>query len=250
MRRKFVAGNWKMNGSLAENQTRLTQLSNALGCLTSVDVAVFSASPYLSQCESLLSSSSIKWGAQNISGFSHGAYTGDVNAAMLQDFGCHYTLVGHSERRELFAETNAQVAAKFMRAQAGNITPILCVGETLQERESGDTVSIISQQIQAVLDVVGIKKMAKSVIAYEPIWAIGTGKTASPEQAQQVHAAIRALLAKNSQGVAQKVQILYGGSVKPSNAAGIFSQPDVDGALVGGASLNANDFIEICKAAG
>ncbi len=239
-----------MNGSLAENQTRLTQLSNGLSGLANVDMAVFSTSPYLFQCKSLLGSSLVKWGAQNISEFSQGAYTGEINTDMLKDFGCEYTLVGHSERRELFAESDAQVAAKFVQAQAGNITPILCVGETLQERESGDTVKIISQQIQAVLDVVGIQKFTQAVIAYEPIWAIGTGKTASPEQAQEVHAAIRGLLAKNDQVIAQKMQILYGGSVKPGNAAEIFAQPDVDGALVGGASLNADDFIKICKAAG
>jgi triosephosphate isomerase len=249
MRRKFVAGNWKMQGSLAENQTRLTQLSNGLKDVTTVDMAVFSTAPYLFQCKSLLAASPVKWGTQNISEHVEGAYTGEISISMLQDFNCEYTIIGHSERRELFAESDAQIAAKFVQAQAGNVTPILCVGESLQQREAGTTVDVISKQIQAVLNVVGIQKFAQAVIAYEPIWAIGTGKTATPQQAQEVHEAIRGLLAKNDQSIAVKMQILYGGSVKPGNAVEIFAQPDVDGALVGGASLNADDFIQICKAA-
>ena len=249
MRRKFVAGNWKMHGSLAENQTRLSQLAKGLSQLKTLDVAVFSTAPYLFQCKSLLAATPVKWGAQNISEHAQGAFTGETSVAMLQDFSCDYVIIGHSERRELFAENDAQVAAKFVQAQTGNITPILCVGESLQQREAGTTVEVISRQIQAVLDVVGIQKFAQAVIAYEPIWAIGTGKTATPQQAQEVHSAIRSLLAKNDQCVAQNMQILYGGSVKPGNAAEIFAQPDVDGALVGGASLNAGDFMEICKAA-
>lgn len=249
MRRKFVAGNWKMHGSLAENQTRLSQLAKGLSQLKTLDMAVFSTAPYLFQCKSLLAATPVKWGAQNISEHAQGAFTGETSVAMLQDFSCDYVIIGHSERRELFAENDAQVAAKFVRAQTGNITPILCVGESLQQREAGTTVEVISRQIQAVLDVVGIQKFAQAVIAYEPIWAIGTGKTATPQQAQEVHSAIRSLLAKNDQCVAQNMQILYGGSVKPGNAAEIFAQPDVDGALVGGASLNAGDFMEICKAA-
>ncbi len=238
-----------MHGSLAENQTRLTQLSNGLKGLANLDMAVFSTAPYLFQCKSLLAATPVKWGTQNISEHTQGAYTGEISVAMLHDFDCEYTLVGHSERREMFAEDDAQVAAKFAQAQAGNITPILCVGESLQQREAGTTVAVISRQIQAVLKVVGIQKFAQAVIAYEPIWAIGTGKTATPQQAQEVHCAIRSLLAENDQSVARNMQILYGGSVKPGNAAEIFAQPDVDGALVGGASLNADDFIQICKAA-
>ncbi|MEY8262793.1 MAG: triose-phosphate isomerase [Bermanella sp.] len=249
MRRKFVAGNWKMHGSLAENQTRLSQLAKGLSQLKTLDMAVFSTAPYLFQCKSLLAATPVKWGAQNISEHAQGAFTGETSVAMLQDFSCDYVIIGHSERRELFAENDAQVAAKFVQAQTGNITPILCVGESLQQREAGTTVEVISRQIQAVLDIVGIQKFAQAVIAYEPIWAIGTGKTATPQQAQEVHSAIRSLLAKNDQCVAQNMQILYGGSVKPGNAAEIFAQPDVDGALVGGASLNAGDFMEICKAA-
>jgi triosephosphate isomerase len=249
MRRKFVAGNWKMQGSLAENQTRLTQLSNGLKDVTTVDMAVFSTAPYLFQCKSLLAASPVKWGTQNISEHVEGAYTGEISISMLQDFNCEYTIIGHSERRELFAESDAQITAKFVQAQAGNVIPILCVGESLQQREAGTTVDVISKQIQAVLNVVGIQKFAQAVIAYEPIWAIGTGKTATPQQAQEVHEAIRGLLAKNDQSIAVNMQILYGGSVKPGNAVEIFAQPDVDGALVGGASLNADDFIQICKAA-
>lgn len=249
MRRNFVAGNWKMQGSLAENQTRLTQLSNGLKDVTTVDMAVFSTAPYLFQCKSLLAASPVKWGTQNISEHVEGAYTGEISTSMLQDFNCEYTIIGHSERRELFAESDSQIAAKFVQAQAGNITPILCVGESLQQREAGTTVDVISKQIQSVLNVVGIQKFAQAVIAYEPIWAIGTGKTATPQQAQEVHEAIRGLLAKNDKSIADNMQILYGGSVKPGNAVEIFAQPDVDGALVGGASLNADDFIQICKAA-
>ena len=238
-----------MHGSLAENQTRLTQLSKGLKGLTTLDMAVFSTAPYLFQCKSLLAASPVKWGAQNIGEHAQGAFPGEPSVAMLQDFACEYAIIGHSERREIFAEDDGQVAAKFVQAQAGNITPILCVGESLQQREAGTTVEVISRQIQAVLNVVGIQKFAQAVIAYEPIWAIGTGKTATPQQAQEVHSAIRSLLAKNDQNIAQNMQILYGGSVKPGKAAEIFAQPDVDGALVGGASLNADDFIQICKAA-
>ena len=249
MRRKFVAGNWKMQGSLAENQTRLTHLSNGLKGVTSIDIAVFSTAPYLFQCKSILAVSPVKWGTQNISEHVEGAYTGEISTSMLQDFDCEYTIIGHSERRELFAEDNSIVAAKFAQAIKSNITPILCVGESLQQRESGIAEAVIGEQIQAVLDVVGIDGFTNSVIAYEPVWAIGTGKTASPEQAQEMHAAIRAQLAKESENIAAGMQVLYGGSVKPGNAADIFAKPDVDGALVGGASLNANDFIQICKAA-
>ncbi len=249
MRRKFVAGNWKMNGSLAENQTRLTQLRQGLKKTVDIDIAVFSSAPYLAQCKSLLSGSSIQWGAQNVSEYAHGAYTGELSTGMLQDFSCEYALVGHSERREIFAESSDQVAAKFAQALAGNIVPVLCVGETLQQREDGQTMNVIAAQLQAVLNLVGIQEFARGVVAYEPVWAIGTGKTATPEQAQEIHAAIRNLLALHDENTAGAMQILYGGSVKPNNAAAIFAQPDVDGALVGGASLNAEDFIQICCAA-
>lgn len=249
MRRKLVAGNWKMHGSMAENQTLLTQLVNGLSHSGSVDVAVFPSLVYLTQAQSLLGASSIKWGAQTLSEYKFGAYTGEVSADMLADFGCDYVLVGHSERREIFQEDDQQIAKKFKAAQVKYLTPVLCVGETLNEREANQTASVIASQLQVVLDEVGIAAFEQAVIAYEPVWAIGTGKTATPEMAQEVHCAIREQLALHDEAIAQKIQILYGGSVKPENASAIFAQVDVDGALVGGASLNANDFIEICNAA-
>jgi triosephosphate isomerase len=248
MRQKLIAGNWKMNGSLAENQTRLTQLVSGLKAVAA-QVAVSAPAPYLAQCRSSLAASDIQWGSQNVSEYKQGAYTGEISCSMLQDFGCTFALVGHSERRELFAESNQQVANKFSAIIEAGLVPVLCVGETLEHRESGSTERVISEQIQAVLNQVGIKGFENAVVAYEPIWAIGTGKTASPEQAQEVHSAIRTQLNELDSEIAQKIQILYGGSVKPSNAAAIFTQVDVDGALVGGAALNAQDFIEICNAA-
>jgi len=250
MRRKLVAGNWKMHGSLAENQTRLTQLVSALKNNEAVDVAVFPTAPYLFQCKSLLAASGIKWGAQDVSQHASGAYTGEIATSMLEDFACQYALVGHSERRELFHEDDDTVADKFIALLNSRLTPVLCVGETLEQRESGNTMSVIIKQIDAVLNKVGITGFKQAVIAYEPVWAIGTGKTATPEQAQDVHKAIRAHLAQYDTDIAQAIQIVYGGSVKPDNADAIFAQPDVDGALVGGASLNSNDFVKICNAAG
>lgn len=249
MRRKLVAGNWKMHGSMAENQTLLTQLVNGLKGVEGFDIAVFPSAIYLSQAQSLLAGSPIKWGAQTLSEYKVGAYSGEISAVMLADLACTYALVGHSERREIFRESDQQVAQKFKAAQAQFITPVLCVGETLDQRESGLTGSVIASQIQVVLDLVGIAAFKCAVIAYEPVWAIGTGRTATPEMAQEVHSAIRKQLALHDQKIAQNIQILYGGSVKPENASAIFAQVDVDGALVGGASLNANDFIKICNAA-
>lgn len=249
MRQKFIAGNWKMNGNLAENQTRLTQLVKGLESV-SAQTGVFVPAPYLSQCKSLLSATNTIWGAQTVSEYDSGAYTGEISVGMLKDFGCSYVLVGHSERRDLFGESNAQVASKFAQALKAGLVPVLCVGESLAQREAGVTKDIIAEQIQVVLDLVGINGFNKAVVAYEPVWAIGTGKTATPEQAQEVHLAIRQQLALANEHIAEKIQILYGGSVKPSNAASIFAQADVDGALVGGAALNAQDFIDICNAAG
>lgn len=249
MRRKLVAGNWKMHGSMAENQTLLTQLVNGLKGVEGFEIAVFPSAIYLSQAQSLLAGSPIKWGAQTLSEYKVGAYSGEISAVMLADLACTYALVGHSERREIFRESDQQVAQKFKAAQAQFITPVLCVGETLDQRESGLTGSVIASQIQVVLDLVGIAAFKCAVIAYEPVWAIGTGRTATPEMAQEVHSAIRKQLALHDQKIAQNIQILYGGSVKPENASAIFAQVDVDGALVGGASLNANDFIKICNAA-
>ncbi len=248
MRQKLIAGNWKMHGSLAENQTRLTQLVSGLGD-TSAQVAVCVPAPYFTQCKSVLAGSAIQCGSQNISEYEQGAYTGEISASMLKEFDVQYALVGHSERRELFAESSEQVAKKFAAAKQARLIPVLCVGETLEQREAGITEQVIAGQISAVLDQVGIQGFADSVVAYEPVWAIGTGKTASPEQAQAVHKAIRVQLNALNSEIAQKIQILYGGSVKPNNAAAIFAQADVDGALVGGAALNAQDFLQICNAA-
>jgi len=250
MRRKLVAGNWKMHGSLADNEVRLKALVAGLSGAQTCDVAVFASMPYLFQCEQLLSASVIEWGAQTVSEFEQGAYTGETSVSMLRDFACRYALVGHSERRALFHETDEQVASKFKAAASAGIVPVLCVGETLEQREAGDTQTVISAQVEAVLNRVGVTEFAKGVIAYEPVWAIGTGRTATPEQAQSVHCAIRAQLNDASPELAQNMKILYGGSVKPDNAAAIFEQQDVDGALVGGASLQADDFIAICNAAG
>lgn len=238
-----------MNGSKADNQSRLEALVAALGQRQDIDMAVFPSMPYVAQCQQILSSSQVAWGAQNVSEYNDGAFTGETSSQMLKDFECRYALVGHSERRELFAETNQQVAEKFKTATASGLVPVLCVGETLEQREAGETQRIISEQIEAVLSLVGSDVFANGVVAYEPVWAIGTGKTASPEQAQEVHSAIRAQLAEANAAMAEAMQILYGGSVKPENAAAIFAQQDVDGALVGGASLKAEDFIAICDAA-
>lgn len=249
MRTKLVAGNWKMHGSLAANAALLAGVKDGMQSLAGVDVAVCVPFPYLAQAQSLLADSSAGWGAQNVSEHAQGAYTGEVSVAMLADFGCRYVIVGHSERRALYGETDALVAAKTAWALAGHLTPIVCVGETLGERESGVTLEVVARQLGAVLDKVGVGAFAKLVVAYEPVWAIGTGRTASPAQAQEVHAAIRAQIAAKDAGVASQLKILYGGSVKAANAAEIFSQADVDGGLIGGASLVAAEFLTICAAA-
>jgi triosephosphate isomerase len=205
--------------------------------------------PYLHQVATALAGSSIQWGAQNLSEHDAGAYTGEVSGAMLKDFGCRYAIVGHSERRTLYAEDDRRVAAKFDAAQRAGLTPILCVGETLQQREAGDTETVLARQMQAVLAQAGVKAFANAVLAYEPVWAIGTGKTATPEQAQSAHAFLRGLVRKQDAGLAEGLTILYGGSVKAGNAVELFALPDVDGGLIGGASLVAEDFIAICEAA-
>lgn len=250
MRCKLVAGNWKMHGSRAENLSRLTELAGARVVTDQVQVAVFPTYPYLDQCKSVLGGSKISTGSQDVSAHNMGAFTGEVSAPMVADFGCDYAIVGHSERRALHGETSDLVALKFASALNAGLSPILCVGETLEERESDLTMKVVASQVQAVLDLVGVSGFSRAVIAYEPVWAIGTGKTATPEQAQAVHAGIRGQLSALNPEIAQGIQILYGGSVKPSNAAEIFAQADVDGALVGGASLKAQDFIKICQAAG
>lgn len=213
------------------------------------EMAVCPPYPYLGQAQLALQGSPLALGAQSLSEHASGAFTGEVSAAMLLEFGCRYVLVGHSERRALFGETDAVVAAKFAAAQEAGLVPVLCVGETLDERNAGQTASVIARQLSAVLDRVGVNAMASAVVAYEPVWAIGTGVTASPAQAQEVHAAIRAQVAALDAGVAEGLRILYGGSVKPQNAKELFGQADIDGGLIGGAALVADDFLAICLAA-
>ena len=250
MRIKFVAGNWKMNGNLATNQALLQALVQGFTRIAGVKCAICAPYPYLAQVQQSLSGSGIAWGAQNVSQFDSGAYTGEVSAPMLVDFGCRYVIVGHSERRTFFGDTNEVVAEKYEAALKAGLTPILCVGETLQQRDSNETEAVVAAQLDAVLERSGALSFAHAVIAYEPVWAIGTGKTATPEQAQAVHATIRARLAGHDAAVAQNVQVLYGGSVKGSNAAQLFGMPDIDGGLIGGASLDANEMLTICRAAG
>ncbi|KAI5914933.1 triose-phosphate isomerase [Thauera sp. 2A1] len=239
---KLVAGNWKMNGGLASNRLLLDAFTPVSG----VDMLVCVPYPYLSQAQQR--TPSIALGAQDVSEFPAGAYTGEVSAAMLRDFDCTFVIVGHSERRALFHEDNATVARKAAAALAAGVTPIVCVGETLAERDAGRVMDVIGAQLSAVLEVLGVAAMARIVLAYEPVWAIGAGRSASAEQVAGVHGAIRAWLA--TRGVdAGTLRILYGGSVKPQNAAELFAIQHVDGALVGGASLVADDFMAICRAA-
>lgn len=248
MRTKLVAGNWKMHGNLATNLALLNRVRDAAEALRS-SCAVCVPFPYLAQAQASLTGSKVAWGGQNVSEHAHGAYTGEVSAAMLAEFGCRYVLVGHSERRALYGENDATVAAKFAAAVQAGLTPILCVGESLAEREAGTTGQVVIRQLDAVIGVSGIAALHRAVLAYEPVWAIGTGKTATPQQAQDVHALIRARLAAGDAAVAQGVQILYGGSVKPGNAQELFAMTDIDGGLIGGASLVADDFLAICRAA-
>ena len=248
MRTKLVAGNWKMHGSRAANEALLQALKAGL-MGSSAETAVCVPFPYLEQSAQLLRGSSIAWGAQNLSELASGAYTGEVSAGMLADFGCRYVIVGHSERRAIYGETDTQVAQKFIAAQRVELVPLLCVGESLEERERGATENVVARQLDAVIEAAGIAALAKAVLAYEPVWAIGTGRTASPEQAQAVHAFIRARIAARDEKLAANLRILYGGSVKPGNAKELFAMPDVDGGLIGGASLVADDFLAICAAA-
>jgi len=250
MRPRIVAGNWKMQGSQAFVLELLTALQSYDGWNDEVEAIVFPPFPYLLSTQDLLEKTPIAWGAQTLSEFSNGAYTGEVSASMLTDCGCEYVLVGHSERRQLFGESSAQVAAKFVAAKQAGLIPILCVGETLAEREADRTLSVVTEQLQAVLaQPGGIELFETAVIAYEPVWAIGTGLTATPAQAQSVHHEIRHLLAIQDSTIAQQCPILYGGSVKPSNATELFKESDIDGGLIGGAALKAEDFIAIYRGA-
>lgn len=250
MRQKLVAGNWKMNGSKASIKELLDGIKKGIGDVETAEVAVCPPFIYLGEVEAQLSGTPVVWGSQNLSTEEKGAFTGEISAAMVNDFSCKYVLVGHSERRSLYGEDDAVVAKKFSVARAAGLKPILCIGETLEEREKGVTNDVVARQLEAVIALEGIAALADGVIAYEPVWAIGTGKTASPEQAQEVHAFIRGLLAGKDESVAAKVQILYGGSMNAANAAELLAQTDIDGGLIGGASLKAEDFLTICRAAG
>ena len=247
MNKKLIAGNWKMNGSLADNEALVRALVAGLATAGGCDAAVAVPAPYLAQVQALVQGSALALAAQDVSQHASGAFTGEVSAAMLREFGVRYVLVGHSERRQFHSETDADVAAKAQRALASGITPIVCVGETLAEREAGQTEAVVKRQLAAVIHLNG-HCLSEVVVAYEPVWAIGTGKTASPEQAQQVHAVLRAQLAAASDK-APSIRLLYGGSMNAANAAQLLAQPDIDGGLVGGASLKAADFQAILAAA-
>ena len=237
-----------MHGGLQANEALLHGIKSAAVEL-SAEVVVCVPFPYLAQAQVALAGSLVAWGAQTLSAHELGAYTGEVSGSMLSDFGCRFVLVGHSERRSLYGESDEVVAAKFEAAKRVGVTPILCIGETLAERESGATVEVVVRQLQAVVACVGVSGLASSVLAYEPVWAIGTGVTASPEQAQEVHSQIRRYVAGLDPVVANELRILYGGSVKPGNAKELFGQSDIDGGLIGAAALALGDFLAICRAA-
>ncbi|MBP0599717.1 triose-phosphate isomerase [Herbaspirillum sp. LeCh32-8] len=248
MRRKLVAGNWKMNGSLAANSALVAGIKDGLPA-QACDVAVCVPAPYLAQVQGAVAGSAVALGAQDLSAHASGAYTGEVSAAMLQEFGVQYVIIGHSERRAYHGETDAAVAAKTVVALNAGLVPVVCVGETLEQRESGKTNAVVGGQLDVVLEALGADDAARIVVAYEPVWAIGTGKTATPEMAQEVHAMLRARLAAKSAEAAAKVRVLYGGSMKPDNAEQLLAMADIDGGLIGGAALKAADFLAIIKAA-
>ncbi len=248
MRRKLVAANWKMHGSKAGVTELLSEIKEGVKSL-SCDIIICPPSLFIDQVRQELIETGIFLGAQNAHPQNEGAFTGEIALSMLPGFDCSYVIIGHSERREIFLESDEFVAEKFLEAQAQGLTPILCIGETQSQREKGLTEKVVLNQLQSVISKVGIAAFADAVIAYEPIWAIGTGLTASPEQAQEVHKNIREFLAKLDQSIAEAISILYGGSVKSTNAKELFAMSDIDGALVGGASLQAEDFIKICKEA-
>jgi triosephosphate isomerase (TIM) len=249
MRRQMVAGNWKMHGSRAANQALLAELEMNLKPEWPIDIVVFPPNVYISDAVRMLEEGRIAVGAQDVCAESAGAFTGQVCAAMLKDVGCSYVIVGHSERRRWYHEDDALVARKFAAVLNAGLAPILCVGETLEEREAQQTESVIARQLDAVIETHGAGGFSRAILAYEPVWAIGTGRTASPEQAQAVHAFLRSRIQAQDAKMARHLRILYGGSVKAGNAAELFSMPDVDGGLIGGASLNADEFQKICAAA-
>lgn len=248
MRRILVAGNWKMNGSRAMVKALLEGLLAGSKNESGADLAVFPPFPYLGDAQAMLKGSSISWGAQNLNPLAQGAHTGEVSAGMLLDFGCRYVLVGHSERRTIYGESDEDVADRFEAALAAGLEPVLCVGETLEERENGETEWVVDRQLSAVLGRCGIEGFSRAIVAYEPVWAIGTGKTASPDQAQAVHAFIRDKFVSQDDIIAGQLRILYGGSVNGTNAAELFARDDIDGGLVGGASLKVGDFLAIRNA--
>ena len=249
MRNILIAGNWKMNGNSASNAALVAGIVAGAPQSGGVELLICPPFPYLATVAAAVEGSVVAVGAQNVSEHGSGAFTGEVAPGMLRDIGCEYVIVGHSERRSLYGETSFAVAAKFKSALDAGLKPILCVGETLEQRESGSTESVVEVQLGAVIDKVGIAAFTAAVIAYEPVWAIGTGMTASPEQAQDVHSYIRGMMAGHDAGVAESTQILYGGSMKGENAAGLLAKPDIDGGLIGGASLKAADFLAIAEAA-
>ena len=249
MRKRLVAGNWKMHGGIEQNRDLLSKIVAGTMEIDKATCAVCVPYPYLSQVHSFLKDTHISWGAQNISQYDKGAYTGEVSAMMLNDFSCRYVIVGHSEGRTLYGEDNCTVARKFKAALDAGLVPILCVGETLDQREAGLMEQVVSEQLDAVIELVGVEVLADSVLAYEPIWAIGTGKTATPQQAQDAHIFIRKRIASQNPTIAAELQILYGGSVKANNAVELFAMSDIDGGLIGGAALLADDFVSICMAA-
>ena len=255
-RQTIVAGNWKMHGDRAQNQALFAAINDGLTSNgideASAQVLVFPTSVYLTQLAQLISDSksAIGFGAQNVSEQTTGAFTGEISANMLLDAGCSHVLVGHSERRSIYNESNALVASKFETAINAGLTPILCIGETLEQRDAGQTMDVVLSQIDAVIDISGVDSLSKGIIAYEPVWAIGTGKTASPAQAQDVHCEIRKHLSSMDQQLANSMQILYGGSVNATNATELFAMADIDGGLIGGAALKADEFLKICVAAG
>jgi len=251
-RQKLVAGNWKMNGSKAATRLLIGEILQGITKVKTAEVVVCPPNLYLAEAAALLAGSRIALGAQNLCAEveAAGAYTGEVSAAMLLDVGCRYVIVGHSERRAYYGESDAVVAQKCVRALDAGLKPIICVGELLEERENGRTEAVVARQLDAILAQVEVTRLAGALIAYEPVWAIGTGKTATPEQAQQVHASIRGRIAAHNATIASSIQILYGGSVKGANARDLFNMADIDGGLIGGASLNADEFLTICQAAG
>jgi triosephosphate isomerase len=244
MRRSLVVGNWKMNGTLASAELLAKGIIAGLGD-NKADIAVCVPYVQIPKVSELARNTALAVGAQNVADKASGAFTGEISAAMLSEFNCKYALVGHSERRSYYGDTDESVAARFCQAQEQNITPILCVGETLEQREQDQTFAVIDTQLDAVIKLAGIAAFGAAVIAYEPVWAIGTGKTATDEQAQEVHHYIRQYIAAKDQAIAEKIQILYGGSAKPENAKGLFAMPDIDGGLIGGASLDAESFLKI-----